>query len=161
MFSTETPLDKAILQAPKMMVFPRELLDVVTCINKADPFIKASSSPEEYENWKAFTEDVKDLALKTGTNIDWDMYEVNLDELPLIIERERTEYKASLGNKGAPKHADTKILAYGLPNDRKLTVILSYTAIHSAIGFPFHRMKCIMKLDGKRISQAELSKLCT
>tara|TARA_B100000085_G_C18452155_1_gene475344 strand:- start:633 stop:845 length:213 start_codon:yes stop_codon:yes gene_type:complete len=70
MFSTETPLDKAILQAPKMMVFPRELLDVVTCINKADPFIKASSSPEEYENWKAFTEDVKDLALKTGTNID-------------------------------------------------------------------------------------------
>ena len=89
------------------------------------------------------------------------MNEVNLDELPLIIERERLEYKACLGSKGDPKHADTRILAYELPGDRKLIVYLSYTATDSSIGFPFHRLKCIMKLDGKRISQAELNKLCT
>ena len=70
MYSNETTLDKALLHAPRMMVFPRELLDVVKCINRADPFIKSAVSPEEYENWRSFIEDVKDLALKTGTNIN-------------------------------------------------------------------------------------------
>ena len=89
------------------------------------------------------------------------MYETNLDNIPLIVERERIYYKALLGGKGDPNSPDPKHLEYQLPGDRLLTVDLHYTAMESEIGFPFNRLTCTMRLDGKRITQAQLSKLCT
>lgn len=88
-------------------------------------------------------------------------YETSLDDLPIIIERERIYYKALLGGKGNPHSVDPKHLEYLLPGDRLLTVDLHYTAMESEIGFPFHRLTCTMRLDGKRITQAQLSNLCT
>ena len=89
------------------------------------------------------------------------MHETDLDNIPLIVERERIYYKALLGSKGATGSPDPKHLEYLLPGDQLLTVDLHYTEMDSPIGFPFNRLKCTMRLDGKRITQAQLSKLCT
>ena len=88
------------------------------------------------------------------------MYETNLD-IPFIVERERLYYKALLGGKGAPRSPEPKHLEYLLPGDQLLTVDLHYTAMESEIGFPFNRLTCTMRVDGKRITKAQLSKLCT
>ena len=84
-----------------------------------------------------------------------------VDDILLIVERERTDYKALLGSPGSTRSPDPKHLEYLLPGDRLLTVDLHYTSMDSPIGFPFHRLKCVMRIDGKRITQAQLSKLCT
>ena len=88
-------------------------------------------------------------------------HEVDLDNIPLIVERERIYYKALLGGKGATGSPDPKHLEYLLPGDRLLTVDLHYTEMDSPTGFPFNRLKCTIRLDGKRITQAQLSKICT
>ena len=87
--------------------------------------------------------------------------EIDLDNIPLMIERERLDYKAKLGGKGATRHAEPKTLDFILPGDRQLKVVLHYISMDSPTGFPFHRLTCKLQLDGKRISNAKLAELCT
>jgi len=89
------------------------------------------------------------------------MHETNLDNILLIVERERINYKALLGGKGATGSPEPKHLEYLLPGNQLLTVDLHYTEMDSPIGFPFNRLTCIMRLDGKRITKAQLSEICT
>lgn len=88
------------------------------------------------------------------------MFETHPSDIPLIIERERANYKSLLGSKGATYVAEAKNLSFTF-GDHYLSVVFDYIPMDSPAGFPFNRMTCTMRLDGKRITKAQLNELCT
>ena len=69
MNSNNSALDQALENAPvEMRVYPRELIDVVVCANRCTDLLKGKVSDQQFENWIAFIDDVKYMALNYGTN---------------------------------------------------------------------------------------------
>ena len=80
----------------------------------------------------------------------------NLGTLIECIEKDKFEYKKLLGSPGAAEHADPKLIYYYVDGVGELTVSLGYARLDSPIGFPYHRMKCYLKLNGARVTMKEL-----
>ena len=81
------------------------------------------------------------------------------DMLLRLVEQEKKAYQKLLGSPGATEHADDKTLLFELFLDDKYTEFvmkLSYTSMDAPTGYPFHRLKCTMTLDGKPISLRKL-----
>ena len=65
----DSALDQALDNAPvDMRVYPRELRDVVVCANRCTDSLKGKVTDQQFENWIAFINDVKSMALNHGAN---------------------------------------------------------------------------------------------
>tara|TARA_Y100000401_G_scaffold115271_1_gene118715 strand:- start:29256 stop:29519 length:264 start_codon:yes stop_codon:yes gene_type:complete len=67
----DSTLDRALAYAPvdiSMKVYPRELIDVVVCANRCTEVLKGKVTDQQFENWIAFIDDVKAMALNYGGN---------------------------------------------------------------------------------------------
>jgi len=72
-----------------------------------------------------------------------------------LIEEAKDNYREKLGSKGATLHADPETLGYCF-DDHTLIIELTYMAMDSPIGFPYHRMVCKLRLDDAAISLKQL-----
>jgi hypothetical protein len=79
------------------------------------------------------------------------------DQILLLIEQSKHEYRKNLGGKGACRHADPASLsiAFGM---NTISIELTYTEVTSPTGFPFHRLICKLRLDGAPITLKQLKK---
>ena len=76
------------------------------------------------------------------------------DQVLLLIEQSKNDYRKKLGSKGACRHADPENLsiAFGM---NTISIELTYT-VTSPTGFPFNRLICKLRLDGAAISLKQL-----
>ena len=77
------------------------------------------------------------------------------DQVLLLIEQSKNDYRKQLGGKGGCLHADPVSLsiAFGM---NKISIELTYSEVTSRWQFPFHRLICKLRLNGAAISLKQL-----